>query len=100
MRWFRLILARLRTTSVPTRAVLLRCDRLKIERHPLMLVEAEVKGVRIKTLLQNAETIKLVGKDGKPVPVTDLKENDEVMVYFDDTARHFGIKIEETIIEK
>jgi 3-dehydroquinate synthase II len=74
--------------------------RVKIERRPLMLVEAEVKGVKIKTLLQNAETIKLVGKDGKPVPVTDLKENDEVMVYFDDTARHFGIKIEETIIEK
>ena len=74
--------------------------RVKIERRPLMLVEADVGGVRIKTLLQNAETIKLVRKDGTPVPVTDLKENDEVMVYFDNTARHFGIKIEETIIEK
>ena len=74
--------------------------RVKIERRPLMLVEAEVDGVKIKTLLQNAETIKLVGADGKTVPVTALKEGDEVMVYFEAAARHFGIKIEETIIEK
>lgn len=74
--------------------------RVKIERRPLMLVEAEVDGIKIKTLLQNAETIKLVGADGKPVPVTALKEGDEVMVHFEASARHFGIKIEETIIEK
>ncbi len=74
--------------------------RVKIERRPLMLVEAEVEGTKIKTLLQNAETIKLVGSDGKPIPVTALKEGDEVMVYFEAAARHFGIKIEETIIEK
>ncbi len=74
--------------------------RVKIERRPLMLVEAEVDGTTIKTLLQNAETIKLVGADGKPVPVTALKEGDEVLVYFEAAARHFGIKIEETIIEK
>jgi len=74
--------------------------RVKIERRPLMLVEAEVEGTRIKTLLQNAETIKLVGVDGKPMPVTALKEGDEVLVYFDAAARHFGIRIEETIIEK
>ncbi|GFO97324.1 putative alternative 3-dehydroquinate synthase [groundwater metagenome] len=74
--------------------------RVKIERRPLMLVEADVEGTKIKTLLQNAETIKLVGADGKPVPVTALKEGDEVLVYFEAAARHFGIKIEETIIEK
>lgn len=74
--------------------------RVKIERRPLTLVEAEVEGTRIKTLLQNAETIKLVGSDGKPLPVTALKEGDEVLVYFEAAARHFGIKIEETIIEK
>ncbi len=74
--------------------------RVKIERRPLMLVEAEIDGARIKTLLQNAETIKLVGSDGNPVAVTALKEGDEVLVYFEAAARHFGIKIEETIIEK
>jgi 3-dehydroquinate synthase II len=74
--------------------------RIKIERRPLMLVEAEVEGAKIKTLLQNAETIKLISADGKPAPVTSLKEGDEVLVYFEAAARHFGIKIEETIIEK
>jgi len=74
--------------------------RVKIERRPLMLVEAEVEGAIIKTLLQNAETIKLVGNNGRPMPVTALKEGDEVLVYYEASARHFGIKIEETIIEK
>lgn len=74
--------------------------RIKIERRPLMLVEADVDGTKIKTLLQNAETIKLVGRDGAPISVAVLKEGDEVLVYFERAARHFGMKIEETIIEK
>lgn len=74
--------------------------RIKIERRPLMLVEADVEGTKIKTLLQNAETIKLVGKDGAPISVAVLKDGDEVLVYFERAARHFGMKIEETIIEK
>jgi 3-dehydroquinate synthase class II len=40
--------------------------RVKIERRPLMLVEADLKGKIVKTILQNAETIKLVTKGGKP----------------------------------
>jgi 3-dehydroquinate synthase II len=74
--------------------------RVKIERRPLMLVEADVNGTVIKTILQNAETIKLVGKDGNPISVAELKKGDEVLVHFEDTARHFGMKVEETIIEK
>ena len=74
--------------------------RVKIERRPLMLVEADLKGKIVKTILQNAETIKLVTKGGKPVAVTDLKPGDEVLVKFEDTGRHFGMKVEETIIEK
>jgi 3-dehydroquinate synthase II len=74
--------------------------RVKIEKRPLMLVEAKVDNAVIKTILQNAETIKLVGKDGTPVSVSVLKEGDEIMVYYEDTARHFGMKIAETIIEK
>jgi 3-dehydroquinate synthase II len=74
--------------------------RVKIERRPLMLVEADVNGTVIKTILQNAETIKLVGKNGSPISVAELKKGDEVLVHFEDTARHFGMKVEETIIEK
>ena len=74
--------------------------RVKIERRPLTLVEADVDGAVIKTLLQNAETIKLVGADGAPISIANLKVGDEVLVHFEDSARHFGMKIDETIIEK
>jgi len=74
--------------------------RVKIERRPLMLVEAEIKGDKIKTILQNAETIKLVSRDGTPKAVTALKPGDEVLVHYEEGGRHFGMKVEETIIEK
>lgn len=74
--------------------------RVKIEKRPLMLVEAEYDDVTLRTLLQNAETIKLVKDDGKPISVAELKVGDKIMVYLDPNARHFGIAIEESIIEK
>lgn len=74
--------------------------RVKIERRPLILVEADIDGKIVKNILQNAETIKLVTGDKRTISVTDLKAGDEVLVYSEDTGRHFGMKIEETIIEK
>ena len=74
--------------------------RVKIEKRPLTLVKAEVDGNTITTILQNAETIKLVGADGLPISIANLKVGDEVLVHFEDSARHFGMKIDETIIEK
>ncbi len=74
--------------------------RVKIEKRPLMLVEAEAKGEKVVTLLQNAETIKLVCEDGTPKSVTDLKVGDKVLVHVEGVARHFGMKIEESILEK
>ncbi|ADI74532.1 3-dehydroquinate synthase [Methanohalobium evestigatum Z-7303] len=74
--------------------------RVKIERRPLMLVEAEADGAVIRTILQNAETIKLVNSDKNPVSVSDLKKGDEILVHLEKGARHFGTKVNETIIEK
>ena len=74
--------------------------RSKIEKRPMILIEAEAEGVLISTLLQNAETIKLVAGDGTPRPVTELKAGDEVLVHLEESARHFGMKIEESIVEK
>jgi len=74
--------------------------RVKIEKRPLMLVEAEYDGVILRTLLQNAETIRLVTEDGQPKSVAELKLGDKVMVYLDPNARHFGMAIKESIIEK
>ncbi|MFZ2498327.1 MAG: 3-dehydroquinate synthase II [Methanosarcina sp.] len=74
--------------------------RVKIESRPLMLIEAKVGDRTLTAILQNAETIKLVGKDGNPISVAKLKKGDEVLVRLEEGARHFGKKIEETIIEK
>ena len=41
--------------------------RNKIEKRPMMLIEAEYKGKPISLVLQNAETIRLVSPEGKPV---------------------------------
>jgi 3-dehydroquinate synthase II len=74
--------------------------RIKIERRPLILIEADVAGTTIKTLLQNAETIKLVTEGGTPVAVTVLKPGDVVLAHYERAARHFGIGVEETLIER
>ncbi|MBI5253500.1 MAG: 3-dehydroquinate synthase II [Euryarchaeota archaeon] len=74
--------------------------RVKIEKRPLMLVEAECGGKLYKTLLQNAETIMLVGGEGKPVSISKLKVGDEVLVYVKEIGRHFGMEVEESIIER
>lgn len=74
--------------------------RSKIERRPLMMIEAENDGQKIKTLVQNAETIRLVSDKGEPVSVSDIKVGDKVLAYFTEGARHFGMAIEEQIIEK
>ena len=73
--------------------------RSKIEKRPMFLVEVEYEGERYRTLLQNAETIKLVTPDG-PVAVTELEEGDEVRLYVEEGGRHFGTKVEESVVEK
>ncbi|MFH0897125.1 MAG: 3-dehydroquinate synthase II [Candidatus Bathyarchaeota archaeon] len=74
--------------------------RVKIERRPLMLVEAEVDDDEVKTIVQNAETIRFVTKDGSK-SVVDLKQGDEILVYHQIGGRHFGILVEEeTAIER
>jgi 3-dehydroquinate synthase II len=73
--------------------------RAKIEKRPMFRVEAEVEGDRFETLIQNAETIKLPTREGRTA-VTDLAAGDEVLVYREGGGRHFGERIEESIIEK
>jgi 3-dehydroquinate synthase II len=73
--------------------------RAKIEKRPMFRVQAEIEGDRIETLLQNAETIKVATRAGRTA-VTDLEVGDEMLVYYEETARHFGEAVEESIIEK
>jgi 3-dehydroquinate synthase II len=74
--------------------------RVKVERRPLMLVAAEAGGQEIATILQNAETIRLTRPNGEAVSIVTLKPGDEVLVALEETGRHFGHKIQETIVEK
>jgi 3-dehydroquinate synthase II len=75
--------------------------RVKIEKRPLILVEAEVQGAQIKVILQNAETIHLVTSDASK-PVTELKTGDEVLAHIAMSGgRHFGVAVpDETVIER
>ena len=74
--------------------------RAKIEQRPMFRVEFEAEnGDRFETLIQNAETVKVATEDGRTA-VTDLEPGDRVKVYYEDTARHFGEAVEESIIEK
>ncbi len=74
--------------------------RVKIEKRPMFRVALETEdGDRIETLLQNAETIKVATPEGRKA-VTDLEAGDRLKLYYEDTARHFGEAVEESIIEK
>ena len=74
--------------------------RVKIEKRPLMLITAKIKDAEISLLVQNAETIRLTSPEGKPISVVDLKPGDKVLAVIEESARHFGHKINETIIEQ
>ncbi|WP_128477580.1 3-dehydroquinate synthase II [Halorussus pelagicus] len=74
--------------------------RVKIEKRPMFRVVAEFDdGDRVETLLQNAETIKVATSEGRKA-VTDLEAGDELRVFREGGARHFGEAVEESIIEK
>jgi 3-dehydroquinate synthase II len=75
--------------------------RAKIERRPLVMIVARVEQLEGSILLQKAETIRLVRSDHTPVPVTELKEGEEVLVHLGgSTGRHFGGEVDEFIVER
>ncbi|MBP7411095.1 3-dehydroquinate synthase II [Methanoculleus sp. 10] len=74
--------------------------RVKIERRPLLLVEAKAGGAKVSLVLQNAETIRLVREDGSAVSVANLAVGDRVLGSVAEGGRHFGVAVKETIREK
>jgi len=74
--------------------------RVKIEKRPLILIQASGPNGSLSTILQNAETIRLVCKDGEPLSVVKIKPGDHVLGYVESAGRHFGHKIKESITEK
>jgi 3-dehydroquinate synthase II len=74
--------------------------RVKIERRPMILVEASIGNRKLTTIVQNAETVRLVTRDGSK-PVSEIRPGDEVMVRLEEGGRHFGTKIsDEMVIER
>ncbi|MGD0078854.1 MAG: 3-dehydroquinate synthase II [Sedimentisphaerales bacterium] len=74
--------------------------RNKIEKRPMMLIEAQAEGMPISLVMQNAETIRLVNPQGKPISITALKPGDKVLAHIEKGGRHFGMKVDETLIER
>jgi len=74
--------------------------RVKIEKRPLLLLSAEVQDRSLSTVLQNAETIRLTTPHGEPVSVVELKPGQEILVFLEEGGRHFGHKVEESILEQ
>lgn len=75
--------------------------RSKIETRPLRLLKSEIEGEVGTVILQNAETIRLISKDGNLISVTDIKPGDEVLGYAKPASgRHFGMEVDEYIVEK
>ena len=74
--------------------------RNKIEKRPMILIEAEAQGVPIGLVMQNAETIRLVNPEGQLISITALKPGDKVLAHIEKGGRHFGMKVEETLIER
>jgi len=73
--------------------------RTKVERRPLLLIEAEVFGDRYSSIVQNAETIR-VFSNGKIVSVSKIRLGDSIKIHLEVGGRHFGVHVKETIKEK
>ncbi len=74
--------------------------RNKIEKRPMLLIEAQAEGTPVSLVMQNAETIRLVHPDGKAIAVTKLKPADKVLAHIEKAGRHFGMQVDETLTEK
>lgn len=74
--------------------------RVKIEKRPLVFIEAVAEDKPYTLILQNAETIRLTEAGGNYVSVVELKEGSRVLMFTEKAGRHFGMKVDETIQEK
>lgn len=74
--------------------------RTKVEWRPLLLIEATCGKRRFAAIVQNAETIRLVTKNGTK-SVKELTKGDEVLVFTKEGGRHFGRLVQdERVIEQ
>ena len=74
--------------------------RAKVERRPLLLVEAEGRLGKAGVILQNAETVRLMQPGGGAASVVALTPGDKVLGHLEENGRHFGSPVVERIKER
>ncbi len=73
--------------------------RVKIEKRPLRLIEAEANGVRINVFLQDDWHVRVFGADRLPKNCSTIQPGDRLLAYTCAPGRHVGIKVSEEIEE-
>lgn len=74
--------------------------RMKIERRPLLLIEAKIGNDVINTFIQDDWHVRMMGANGEIIPSAEIKKGDKLLGFLDKSGRHVGIQINETIKEK
>ena len=75
--------------------------RNKIEKRPLLLIQGKIGDVEINTILQDDWHVRVMGADGEPRNITQLRKGDRLLgCLMQSGGRHVGINVDETIIEK
>jgi 3-dehydroquinate synthase II len=74
--------------------------RIKIEWRPMMMLQAKSEGRNFTIILQNAETVRLVTREGSK-SISEIRPGDKILTRVETGGRHFGIKVdEESVIER
>ena len=73
--------------------------RLKIERRPLLYIEAKIDETKINTFIQDDWHVRVMGSKGEILPSSEIIIGEKLLAYRDEPGRHVGIKIDEKIKE-
>ena len=73
--------------------------RLKIERRPLLCIEAVCEGATLNTFIQDDWHVRMMGSKGEIRPSREVEVGDHLLAYRDVPGRHVGLPIQETIRE-
>lgn len=97
--------SRVLAVDVEGRTRVVTVGRVKIERRPLLLIQARVNPddppeTHIKTFVQNDWHVRIMGSDCKVRNSTLVRPGDRLLAYADEPGRHTGIRVSETIVEK
>lgn len=74
--------------------------RVKIEKRPLLLIEAERDGKIVNVIVQDDWHIRIILPGGNVANSTDLKKDCKILGLSAKAGRHLGVEIDETITEK